>query len=234
MKNHRRHLLVLCSLALLTPGPALAQLLWAEGTHYQRVQPLVPPDVPAGRIPVTEVFSYACGGCFQAVKEVERLKTSLPPDAALTYLHAGFSTGWPLFQRAFFTAQALGIAETNHARLFDAIWTTMDFPYVDKATRRLRQPPPTLEDAARFYARGGSVSEADFLKKASSPEVDAAVNRAEELIRTWRVPSTPSFVVGGRYLINSQALKSWTEMSQLINYLVGLERSRLRPASPAP
>jgi thiol:disulfide interchange protein DsbA len=227
-----RRLMLVAGLALLAPATASAQFLWAEGTHFQRVGPMPAPDVPAGKIAVTEVFSYVCGGCYQVREEVEKLKAALPADAVLTYVHAGFNpgAGWPLFQRAFVTAQALGIAEKNHARMFTSLWETYEFPYIDAANRRVRQPLPTLADAARFYAKNGDVTEQAFLSKAASPEVNAAVKRAEELVKEWKVPSTPSFIVNGRYLVITSALNGWPQLSQLVNFLVAQERARLQAA----
>lgn len=233
MNTLSRRLFSAGGLALLASALP-AQLLWREGEHYTRVGPADPPDVPAGKIAVTEVFSYACGGCYQAHEAVEELGRSMPADVAFGYVHAGFNSGWPLFQRAFITAQSLGIAAANHQRLFRSIWETMEFPYIDAATRQLRRPGPTIGDAARFYAQGGAVSEADFLRHASSPGTDAAVERANALIAAWRVPSTPSFVVNGRYLVNTARLSGWPQLTQIVDFLVSQERARLKGAGATP
>lgn len=222
-----RRLLVVLAI-LLGASPAMAQLRWQEGVHYATLDGGQTTGAAAGRIEVTEVFSYVCGACAQAHAPVEQLKSALPADAALTFVHAGFNTHWPLFQRGFVTAQLLGIAEANHARFFQAIWETAEFPFFDRATGKLREPVPTIADIARFYAKSGAVSEADFLKKAASPEVEAAIRRSEDLVKAWRVPSTPTFVVNGRYRIDNSKLSSWNELSQLVNHLVGLERARLK------
>ncbi len=217
---------ILALVLLLIAVPAQAQLRWQKGVHYNELPDGQTTGI-AGRIEVAEVFSYVCHACYQASGPIEELKASLPADAALTYVHASFNTGWPIFQRAHVTAKLLGMADGRHAQLFSAIWETMEFPYIDRATRAPRQAPPTLEDFARFYARGGLVTEAAFLQKAASPEVEAGIRRAEELIRAWRVPSTPTLIVNGRYQIDNGTMKNWEEMRALVRYLVGLERTRL-------
>lgn len=234
MNTLSRRLFTASCLALLAPA-ARSQGLWEEGRHYLPVGPLDPPDVPAGKIPVTEVFSYACPHCYHALDEVENLKARFAADTVMSYVHAGFNprAGWPLFQRAFCTAQVLGIAVPNHRRLFSAIWETMEFPYIDRETGTMRQSLPTIADAARFYAMSGAVTVEAFIAAAGSPQVNAAVDRAETLVAGWKVPSTPSFVVGGRYIINSAALESWTQLYQVVDYLVGKERARLRGPATA-
>jgi thiol:disulfide interchange protein DsbA len=174
-----------------------------------------------------------CAGCNQARQLVEQMKASLPPDAAFTYVHAGFNQGWQLFQRAHLTAQQLGIADRDHQRMFAAIWETGEFPYFDRTTGQRRQQAPTMEDAARFYAKGGGVTEAAFLKEAASPRIDAAVKRTEALIKGWQVPATPTFVVAGRYLIKNDSVSTVDELRDLFGFLVALERSRLQKPAPA-
>lgn len=216
---------------MLAPTSVLAQMRFQEGRHYVQVPtPQTSGTVPAGRIEVIEVFSYACGGCFQAQALVKELEAGLPADAAMGYVHAGFSTGWPLYQQGHLTAQQLGIADRHHARLFTAIWETAEFPHFDRATGQPRRPAPQMRDLARFHAAAGGVSEADFLKAAASPEVKAAVAHSDALIRGWQVGSTPTFVVAGRYRIQNDAIGSTAELKALVTYLVGLERNRLRTA----
>jgi thiol:disulfide interchange protein DsbA len=217
---------------LLLPTPLLAQLRFQEGKHYQVVPaPQASGTVPAGKIEVAEVFSYLCVHCYHAQKLARDIASSLPADAAMAYVHAGFNSGWKTFQLGYVTAQLLGIADRNHERMFTGIWETAEVPVFDPATGQARKQPPTLEDVARFYAKGGGVTEADFLKKARSPEGLQAQQHADSLVKAWAVGGTPTFVVAGRYRIESSSVGTVEEMKQLIAHLVNLERTRLRAAS---
>ncbi len=224
----RRHLwtlaLLLCAAA--APLSAQAQLLWQEGVHYETVVPAVPTTTP-GKIEVTEVFSYGCPFCYQAQAIVAQLKASLPAYAQMTYVHASFNPAeaWPMFQRAYLTAQSLGIAEANHQALFDAIWKTGQLPIINPATQQLVAVMPTLADVAHFYAQHSKVKEADFLKLAQSPQIDAAVQHSDELVKAYRISGTPSFVINGKYR-TGKGLRSWDELIQMVNYLVALEQGR--------
>lgn len=215
---------------LLIPAAAHAQLKWQEGRHYTLLPGGQTAGVPAGKIEVAEVFSYGCIHCYRAKQIMAGLAESLPADAAMTYVHASFlpAEAWPMFQRAYYTARELGIDEATHDAMFVAVWETGEVPLLDRATGRLRQPSPTIEDAARFYARLTPVKAEQFLQTAASPAVEARIRRAEELVRLWKIPGTPAVVVNGRYLIDSGSLNNWGEMRQLVEYLVGLERTRLQ------
>ncbi len=221
----QRRLIVLALLVM--SAPALAQLRWREGVEYQQIASPERAGAPAGKIEVAEVFSYGCPYCFRASPDMAKLAAQLPADAAMTYVHASFrpDEGWLMFQRAYYTARKLGIAEATHEAMFSAIWETGEIPLVDVATGRMRKPLPTISDAAKFYAAHTSVKAADFLKAAGSPDVNAAMDRADALIKQWRVSGTPSLVVNGRYLVSNDL--PFSEQVQIVNFLVGRERSRL-------
>lgn len=224
----RRHLYSLALLLGASTMPLLAeaQLLWQEGVHYETIVPAVPTSTP-GKIEVTEVFSYGCPFCFQAQNIVAQLKASLPAYAQMTYVHASFNPteAWPMFQRAYLTAQSLGIAEANHQALFDAIWKNGELAIVDPATGGLVKVMPTLGAVAHFYAQHSKVTEAEFLARAQSPQIDAAVKHSDDLVKAYRISGTPSFVINGKYR-TGKGLRSWDELIQMVNYLVALEQGR--------
>jgi thiol:disulfide interchange protein DsbA len=222
-------------LALLVPVAAQAQWRWQEGKDYTVISPAISSGMaPAGKIEVTEVFSYGCPACFQAMSEARRTKLGLPPDVAFTYVHASFipSEAWPMLQRAWLTARALGVAEENHERMFMAIWESGEFPLMDRASGQVRRPLPTIEDAAAFYAKHSKVTAAEFLAKASSPEIEAQMRAQDEYVKAGKIPGTPAFVVNGRYLVNNGAVGSWDGIRQVIDFLVTQERVRLKMPAP--
>lgn len=218
-------------LGLLTPALAplaRAQILWVEGTHYEKITPPVPTSTP-GKVEVTEVFSYGCPYCYSALPLADRIKARLPAYAEMTYVHASFipAEAWPMLQRAYVTAKALGIAEGQHKAMFEAIWETDELPVLDPQTRHPVQPLPTIADAAKFYARRTKVSVEDFLARTRQADIDEAVRQQDMLVRAYGVSGTPSFVVNGKYRLG-KGIRSADEMVNVITYLVGLERSTLR------
>jgi thiol:disulfide interchange protein DsbA len=221
---------VLLLIALALPLPALAQLRWLEGKHYTRLPAPQTAENRPGMIEVAEVFSYGCVHCYRAQADVAKLEAGLPADAYLTYVHASFAPAeaWPMYQRAWYTAQAMGIGKANHQKMFSAVWEAGEVLLLDKATQRIRKPLPALQDAARFYARVAKVKEADFLKIANSPAVNAQVKRADALVAAWRVGGTPSFVVNGRYLVRNDVVSGWSDMQGIIAVLISQERQRMK------
>ena len=198
---------------------------WIEGTHYALLSPVQHITVPAGKVEVMEVFSYACIVCNTYRPVIERLEQSLPSNARMVFLPASFNTAedWPVFQRAYFAAQSLGIAERAHQTIFDAVWKTGELAITDPTAHRLRSPQPSIEDVARCYARTTGVKPEAFLAAARSFSVETKMRAADAQIHAMQVPGTPCFVVNGKYRVNRDALRNNDELIELVRYLVAKE-----------
>jgi len=219
--------------ALVASASAQAQA-WSAGVHYA-VIPTQHSNVPAGKVEVMEVFSYGCPACNSFRPVMKKLKAALPANAQLTYLPASWnaSENWPMFQRAFLTAQSLGIADKAHEPMYDAIWTTGELGVIDRGTNRPKSKLPSIEDIARFYQRVTGVKAENFVAASKSFSVDLKMRQADKQISTMQVPSTPTLVVAGKYRLNNDNLTT-DNMIALINYLVAKESGAAKSAAAAP
>jgi thiol:disulfide interchange protein DsbA len=201
---------------------------WLEGRHYTVLVPAQRTVVGAGKVEVMEVFSYGCPACNSFQPVMEQLKKALPSNAQVVLLHAAFNAAesWPLFQRAYFTAVTLGVADKAHQAMFDAIWKTGELAILDETGRRLKNPPPSMDDVAKFYERTTGVKAEKFLATAKSFSVDARVRSADQQIVAMAVPGTPCIVVNGKYRVEMQSLGTVDELLQLVTFLVGKESGK--------
>jgi thiol:disulfide interchange protein DsbA len=153
------------------------------------------------------------------------LRRSLPPNAQIALLPAAFNTAedWPMLQRAYFTAQALDIATRTHEQMFDAVWKSGELAVTDPVTHRLKSPLPTIEDAARAYARWTGVKPDAFLAAAHSFSVEMKIRAADAQIAEMRVPGTPCIIVNGKYRVDMDSITSADELIDLVNFLVSKE-----------
>jgi protein dithiol oxidoreductase (disulfide-forming) len=225
MQIHSRVVRAALWLALAMSSVAHAATVWTEGKHYFLVNPPKVPAVAPGKVEVTEVFSYGCPACNVFVPVMHKLQQSLPANAVLTYLPASFnpSEDWPMFQLAFCTAQALGLAEQTHDAMFDAVWKTGEMAIIDPATERIKGHLPTIEDAARFYNRRTGVPIDRFLSTAKSFAVDVKVRSDEDAIQAYRVDRTPTIVVNGKYRLQVESAGGTDQLVELVNWLVAKE-----------
>jgi thiol:disulfide interchange protein DsbA len=216
--------IAMLSLVLLV-GLSQAAPVWTEGKHYFLIIPPRPPSLPRGKVEVTEVFSYACPACNQFAPMMHKLVESLPANAVVSYLPASFNPDedWPMFQLAFCTAQVLGIDSKTHDAMYEAVWKTGELAVVDQATGRLKEHPPTIEDAARFYQRHAGVPVDQFLAVARSFAVDVKIRRDEDLIMAYGVDRTPTIVVNGKYRLFVQSAGGPDELIELVKWLISKE-----------
>ncbi len=206
---------------------------WIEGRNYFRIEPALPTDHP-GHVVVTEVFSWGCPACNQFQAMADAIRKSLPSYARWQYLPASFIApeDWPLFQRTYYAAQALGLdTPAIHDAMFKAIWTPggplNTYDGLDTAAPRVKQKLPTLDDVARFFSRYG-VAAKTFSATATSFAVNARMRRADQLIKAYGVDSTPTIVVNGTYRLDVASAGGLAQTQALVLYLAQKEAATMR------
>lgn len=185
-----------------------------EGVHYKQLKPAQPTNVAPGKAEVVEVFWYACGHCFLIEPRVEAWeRKGKPANVELVRLPATWNETLKMHARVFYTAEVLGKLPELHGEIFRE---------VNLRKNRL-DTPESIE--AFFVAHG--VPKADFKKAFASFAVDSRVNRAVDLNRRYRIASTPTFVVNGRYVTDAGMAGSEDKLFEIINALA----ARDKPAS---
>jgi thiol:disulfide interchange protein DsbA len=216
---------VLAGLLCLVAGATWADTNWKEGEQYFLVQPPQPTSVAAGKVEVLEVFSYACPACNLFNPTINKLKTSLPANVQWRFLPASWHAeeDWKVFQRAYFAAQSLGIAERTHDKIFDAIWKTHELAIIDPATNQIKNPLPSLADVAKYYEGLANLKPGEFLTAAHSFSVDAKMREADAQIRQYQVDETPSVIVNGKYRLTPRTAGGNDQFVALVQWLVKKE-----------
>jgi protein dithiol oxidoreductase (disulfide-forming) len=226
MKRLFTALLALTSLiTLAAPAGVNGADGWIEGTNYFIISPALHTSAPPGKVEVTEVFSYGCPYCNAFRPIANQLKAALPPNAVMTYVPASFSPAedWPMFQRAYVTAQILGVADKGHDGMFDAVWKGGELAIVDAQTNRIKSPLPIIEDAAHVYNRLTGVPFAKFVATSQSFSVDMKMKEDDDFVIHGQVDSTPTIVVNGKYRLNLSSAGSADKLIALVKFLVAKE-----------
>ena len=198
---------------------------WVEGKQYFLIEPAQPTSHP-GKIEVTEVFSYGCPACNGFHSTVDQIAKSLPSNAVMNYLAASFrpDENWPMYQRAFYAAQALDLIGKTHDAMFDAVWKSGELSTYDLKASNLKPKAawPTIDDAAKFYAKYG-VSAQEFTGVANSFTVNTRMKRADDLMKAYGVDSTPTMVINGKYRFTPNSAGGFAQSIELTQWLVAKE-----------
>jgi thiol:disulfide interchange protein DsbA len=212
------------TLATTWAADAMTAEAWTEGRHFFRIPQPMPPR--PGAVTVTEVFSYGCPACNSFLPYMESLEKKLPAGVTAEYVPASWSAAenWPVFQRAYLTAKALGVAKQAHTAMFQAIWgPNGELAIMDSRTGRIRSPLPTIADIARFYERVAKVPAAKFVDTSKSFSVETDVKRSESTIRAYLADSTPTIVVNGKFRLQPTTAGGAQQAVDLALWLVQQE-----------
>ena len=196
-------LVALAAQVSLAAGPV-------EGTNYTVLRPAVPTNVAPGKVEVVEVFWYACGHCYLLEPKLEAWnKKGRPAYVQLTRMPAVWNDVLKLHARLFYTIEVLGRPDLN-----DVI-----FREINVNRNRLETP----EKIEAFLVSQG-VSKADFQKTFNGFAVESKLARAVDLNKRYRITSTPTVVVNGKYVTDASMAGGEEQLFQVINQLAAREK----------
>jgi protein dithiol oxidoreductase (disulfide-forming) len=199
---------LLAGLVVLAAQSALAADL-VEGVQYKVLKPAVPTNVAPGKVEVVEVFWYACGHCYLLEPKLDAWeKKGKAPYVEFVRMPAVWNELLRTHARLFYTIEILGKREL-HGEAFREI---------NVRGNRL-DTPEKIE--AFFTARG--VPKADFQKAFSGFAVESKLARATDLNKRYRITSTPTVVVNGKYVTDAGMAGSEDKLFQVINALAARE-----------
>ncbi len=210
MNTHIAHLArsLLAGVLLLAGHPALSAD-FTEGTHYKLLKPAQPTNVAPGKVEVVEVFWYACGHCYLIDPKVESwAQKGRPANVEFVKLPATWNEMLKTHARVFYTVELLGMPQL-HGDVFR-----------EMNVRGNRMDTPEKIEAY-FVSKG--VAKAEFQKAFAGFAVDSRVNRAVDLNRRYRIASTPTFVVNGKYVTDAGMAGSEAKLFEVINFLAARE-----------
>lgn len=187
---------------------------YLEGEDYRQIKGAAPPEDPS-KIVVTEVFWYGCGHCYAFEPYISKWAETKPGDVVFERMPS--SLGRPvglLHSRAYYTAEQLGVEKQFTPKIFAAMHDE-------------RLPISTEASIISLFTQLGLDGE----KARKTFEGFAAQNRvrqAEAQLREWRITSTPTVVVGGKYVTSPQMARGAEESLEVIDFLIEKLRAERR------
>ncbi len=131
-----------------------------------------------------------------------------------------FNETWAILARAFYAAEALGVAESVHAPIFHAIH--------DRGIDLRR-----AELLAALFEEMAGVEPAEFQRVFASFSVRGRVQQADAQGRAYRVSGVPAMVVDGTYRVDARMAGSNEQMLAVVEHLVA-QQNEVKGISVAP
>ena len=193
-----------------SPSSVVAEEEYVEGTHYELINPVVR-TADSEKIEVAEFFWYGCGHCYTFEPVLTQWKKGLAEDVDFRGSPAIWNAKMEIHASAFYTAEVLGVLDTMHPIIFQAM-------NVDG--KRLSSEGEIKE---LFTANG--VAADDFDKAFNSFGVSSQVRQANSRARAAKITGTPALMVNGKYQISTRQAGSQAGMLKVADYLIAKERA---------
>lgn len=203
MPQFVRTLALIAAMLVVVPASALAQ-------RYEVIEGPRLGDDP-DRIEVIEFFWYGCPHCNNFRPYIEDWKESIPPGVDFRHMPAVLSPRWEIHAKAFFAASIMGVLDTFHGAMFDAI---------HRAGKRLDNA-----SAIGAFADSLGIDGERFVATMKSFAVDAKIRRVKSLQRAYGVTGTPTVVIDGRYRTSGSIAGGVGNMIPVIDERIAAIRS---------
>jgi len=209
----------LLTLLFIVSVPAAVQAGdFQEGKQYNLLSTPQPTST-GDKIEVVELFWYGCPHCYEMEPDVQAWLERKPDDVELVRMPAMLGQRWELLAKAYYTAELLGILDTFHTAMFEA----------------LHKKNMKIDDVAAlqaFFAEQG-VSQEDFNNTFNSFAVSVRINNAGQMTRRYRITGVPTIIVNGKYSTGARQAGSNKAVFEVVDFLVEQERTAGKAAADA-
>jgi thiol:disulfide interchange protein DsbA len=180
-----------------------------EGQHYRRLSPTQPSNASPGTVEVNEFFMHSCIHCYNLEPYVQAWLPEKPDYIEFVRVPTTWNPMVKLHAQAFYTAVALGKEEEMHLPFFREMHENGNYLQ-------------SVDALADFFGQF-DVSREEFEGVFDSFAIATRVNRADELGRRYRVDSTPTIIVGGKYRTDVGMAGGYDQLFELIDALARAE-----------
>tara|TARA_B100001996_G_scaffold82936_1_gene61189 strand:+ start:636 stop:1286 length:651 start_codon:yes stop_codon:yes gene_type:complete len=196
-KKAKSHL-ILVSALFFTIGYADNQPIYEEGRHYKKLGLAEKVVAEDNRVEVLEVFAYSCNHCFNFEPYLDQFDLSKADYIDVVKMPVIFNDAYKMHARIYYTAESLGNLDVMHTEVYRAI-------HLDRKM---------LMDEDEIYAlfKKHGVSEQEFQSRFRSFTVESKINRAQRLTRKYKIRSTPSMIINGKYIANGPSTRTFEDI----------------------
>jgi len=199
--NHHIFKTVLCfSLLFAVPTLSHADNHWQfqNNKHYRIISSAESMSAEQQRIEVVEVFAYSCNHCFNFETYLDQFEKSKADYIDFKKMPVVFNDAYKTHARIYYTAESLGNLDVMHRKIFKAM-------HLD------RKSLTDENEIYQLFAEQG-ISKQQFLSRFRSFTVESKVNRAQRLTSKYKIRSTPTMVINGKYTANGPAVRTFEDM----------------------
>jgi protein dithiol oxidoreductase (disulfide-forming) len=177
------------------------------GQEFDAVTQVIPTDNPK-KIEVMEIFWYGCSHCYHMETPLNAWLKKMPADVSFKRMPGLPNASWAPMAQAYFTMEALGVADKLHEKLFDAI-------------HKQKSLNPTDKKAALDWVTNNSGLDRKKVEETfDSFTVNTNLKRAAQVFRSSGATGVPSLVIDGQYITSGTMAGGNAEALQVVDYII--------------
>jgi thiol:disulfide interchange protein DsbA len=206
-------------LAALPENVQLPAGKWKPGVNYLPIVPAQPTAAEPGQVEVLEVLWLGCPHCYELEPHIAAWRKKAPPYVKFVQEAVMWGPAHRAHGRLFYTLQALG-RDDLVVKAFDEIHRRNNILL-----------SPTGNDAQTqsvqlAFAVANGVKEADFKREYNGFAVNTRLQRAEEIMRRYKIEGVPHVIINGKYETDVGMAGTPEKLIELIGDLAAAEKSR--------
>lgn len=179
--------LLLLSVGLIHSSNARADIV--EGKDYT-ILTNPQPTQDSNTIEVLEFFWYGCPHCNSLHPHLKTWLIHLPNDVSFRYVPAILRANWVSAAKIFYTIEAIGITDTLHDKVYDAIHRNK----IDLNN----------ESVLLDWIEKQGIDRKRFEDTYHSFAVQNQVARSTQMTRQYQLMGVPALVINGKYLTSGR------------------------------
>ncbi|MYD45110.1 MAG: thiol:disulfide interchange protein DsbA/DsbL [Gammaproteobacteria bacterium] len=160
------------------------------------------------KITVIEYFSYGCLACKKFEDHISKWLANKEDDVEFKREAVVFQESWAMLAKAYYTAVKLDVLDAVHIPMFEAI----------HEEKRAMHEPKNIEQLFKDEAQIDSkVFRETFYEDDTIVEEIVDIH---EKAQSMRIKRTPSVVVDGKFLVNTQTAQSRKRIFLIVDFLI--------------
>jgi len=190
---------------------------WKAGVDYKPIVPAQPTTAEPGQVEVLEILWLGCPHCADLEPYIQAWLKKKPPYVKFVQEHVMWGPAHRAHARLFYTLESLG-RDDLVTKAFDEIH--------HRGNMLISQNDDQTLQMQLAFAKANGISDADFKREYNGFAVNTRLQRAEELMRRYKIESVPRIIINGKYESGVDMVGSQEKMIALINDLAAAEKSR--------
>lgn len=189
---------------------------WKVDVNYAVVDPAQATNADPGQVEVIEFLWLGCPHCYELNPFIESWKKKKPAYISFRQEHVTWDAQRLPHARLFYTLRAMGAGDDIIVKAFDEIHRKGNYLMANR-------PAETMKMQLEFVLANG-LDGAKFQREYEGFAVNTSINRADTLVRQYRVNSVPTFIVNGKYRTDVTMAGNPEKLLELIDDLVESEK----------